>query len=139
MRFVRGDGNHIGSEAELLFGRYGRGQFFRDAQRLGINPASAFSRAALRRRRDRLLLIHHPDRGGEKAKAAEINAIYERMLKWLDGQGARWRQAKPRDAPMVGKVIDVSSPGARTAKLGALALAAVAAYAAFRRGGGKRQ
>lgn len=122
-----------------MFGRYGRGQFLKDAQRLGINAASAFSHAALRRRRDRLLLVHHPDRGGDQTKAAEINAIYERMLKWLDGDGSRWRAAEGTDAPRGASLRIASRLRERTAKVGAVALAAVAAYAAFRRGGGTRR
>jgi len=119
----------------LLFGRYGRAQFLRDAQRLGINPASAFSHAALRRRRDRLLLVHHPDRGGDPTKAAEINAIYKRMLKWLDGDGSRWSDAQLTDTPIGGGPQIISRLRANTGKLGALALAAAATYAAFRRAG----
>ena len=121
----------------MLFGRYGRAQFLRDAQRLGITPASAFSRAALRRRRDRLLFVHHPDRGGDPNKAAEVNAIYERMLNWLGGDSSRWRAAQQADSPIGASTKMV--PSSRAARIGAFAFAAAADYAAFRRGGGKRQ
>jgi len=128
----------IGSEAKVLFGRYGRGQFLRDAETLGVNPALAFSHVALRRRRDGLLLVHHPDRGGDPTKAAEINGIYERMVKWLEGDGSRWRAAEQMAAPIEASPKIVPSLRERTAKISAFALAAIAAYAAFRRGGGKR-
>jgi hypothetical protein len=81
-----------------------------------------------------LLLVHHPDRGGDPAKAAEINAIYERMLKWLDGNGSRWRDVQLTDTPIGGNPKIISRLRANTGKFGALALAAAATYAAFRRG-----
>ena len=64
--------------------RYGRAQFLRDAISLGLPTHLAFSRMALRRQRDRLILQHHPDRGGSEGKAWEINEIYGRMVKWRD-------------------------------------------------------
>ncbi len=121
----------------LLFGRYGKAQFLRDAQRLGLGPKSAFSHAALRRRRDRLLLVHHPDRGGDPHKAAEINATYERMLTWLDAEGPKGSEAQQTNTSSGVLSKFASRLGGPTAKLGALALAAVAVYGAFRRGGGK--
>lgn len=62
---------------------YGRAQFLRDALSLGLPAPHAFSRVALRRRRDRLMREHHPDRGGSDETARQINEIYARMLKWL--------------------------------------------------------
>jgi hypothetical protein len=91
----------------------------------------------LRRRRDRLLLAHHPDRGGDSNKAAEINAIYERMVNWLDGDGAKWREAQQTKTLRMAAPKIVSQLQARSAKLGAFALAIVAAYAALRGGGRK--
>lgn len=64
--------------------RYGRTQFLRDAIALGLPIGEAFSRSALRRRRDLLMREHHPDRGGSDERAREINDIYARMIKWLD-------------------------------------------------------
>lgn len=64
--------------------RYGRAQFVRDAVALGLPSHLAFSRMALRRQRDRLILQHHPDCGGSDQKAWEINEIYGRMVKWRD-------------------------------------------------------
>jgi len=64
--------------------RYRRAQFLRDAVSLGLPTHLAFSRMALRRQRDRLILQHHPDCGGSTAKAWEINEIYGRMVKWRD-------------------------------------------------------
>jgi hypothetical protein len=64
--------------------RYGRAQFLRDAVSLGLPTHLAFSRIALRRQRDQLILQHHPDCGGSANKAWEINEIYGRMVKWRD-------------------------------------------------------
>jgi hypothetical protein len=64
--------------------RYRRAQFLRDAVSLGLPAHLAFSRMALRRQRDRLILQHHPDCGGSEDKAWEINEIYGRMVKWRD-------------------------------------------------------
>ncbi len=64
--------------------RYGRAQFLRDAIALGLPVRQAFSRTALRRRRDLLMRLHHPDRGGSDDRAREINEIYARMVRWLD-------------------------------------------------------
>jgi hypothetical protein len=66
--------------------RYGRVQFLRDAISLGLPTYSAFSRTALRRQRDRLILEHHPDRGGTENRAQEINELYARMTKWLNSR-----------------------------------------------------
>jgi hypothetical protein len=76
--------------------RYGRAQFLRDALSLGLPTHLAFSRTALRRRRDRLIREHHPDRGGNNEKAQEVNEIYGRMSKWLDARykpGSRQAEA----------------------------------------------
>jgi hypothetical protein len=75
---------------------YGRAQFLRDAVSLGLPTHLAFSRNALRRQRDRLILQHHPDRGGSAAKAWEINEIYSRMVKWRD---ERYRPGELIDEP----------------------------------------
>jgi hypothetical protein len=64
--------------------RYGRAQFLRDAVSMGLPAHLAFSRMALRRQRDRLILRHHPDCGGNEDRAWEINEIYGRMVKWRD-------------------------------------------------------
>ena len=66
--------------------RYGRAQFLRDGLSLGLPTHLAFSRTALRRRRDQLIREHHPDRGGSHCKAQEINEIYTRMIRWLDSR-----------------------------------------------------
>lgn len=75
--------------------RYGRAQFLRDAISLGLPTHLAFSRMALRRQRDRLILQHHPDCGGSAAKAWEINEIYGRMVKWRDEHYPRERFDEP--------------------------------------------
>ncbi len=64
--------------------RYGRAQFFSDVAWMGLDREQAFSRTELRRQRDQLMHIHHPDRGGSEAMAARINVTYARMLDWLD-------------------------------------------------------
>jgi hypothetical protein len=75
--------------------RYGRAQFLRDALALGLPVRQAFSRTALRRQRDVLMRLHHPDRGGSDDRAREINEIYARMIRWLDGRN----RAPGRQAP----------------------------------------
>jgi len=75
--------------------RYGRAQFLRDAVSLGLPTHLAFSRMALRRQRDRLILQHHPDCGGSAAKAWEINEIYGRMIKWRDEHYPRESSVEP--------------------------------------------
>jgi hypothetical protein len=81
--------------------RYGRAQFLRDAISLGLPTYSAFSRTALRRQRDRLILEHHPDHGGTESRAQEINERYARMIKWLN---SRHRTGSRRtEAPLGGR------------------------------------
>ena len=79
--------------------RYGRAQFLRDALALGLPVRQAFSRTALRRQRDLLMRLHHPDRGGSDDRAREINEIYARMIKWLD---ERNRPPSQQPAPVAG-------------------------------------
>jgi len=76
--------------------RYGRAQFLRDASCLGLPTHLAFSRMALRRQRDCLIRVHHPDCGGSKDKAREINEIYARMVKWRD---SRYQPGEPINDP----------------------------------------
>ena len=63
---------------------YSRAQFVSDAAWMGLDLDQAFSRKNLRRQRDQLMYIHHPDRGGSEEMAACINLAYSRMLAWLD-------------------------------------------------------
>ncbi|WP_374546505.1 hypothetical protein [Rhodoblastus sp.] len=121
--------------------RYGRAQFIKDATWLGLAPDAAFSRTELRRRRDRLMNIHHPDRGGDAAKAARINAIYARMTAWLDSRGA---VESERRGPNVSPAAEPGGQGgvfksglsaafhAGAAQICAVAMVALATYAAFR-------
>ena len=117
--------------------RYGRAQFLRDAARLGMSRETALSRSELRRRRDRLMNVHHPDRGGDARKAARINAIYARMLAWLEARDAR--SADLDGAPEFQPKTKRSRNAALSERLNAgasrvwgLALVAVATYAALR-------
>ncbi len=117
--------------------RYGRAQFIKDAARLGLSRDAAFSRAELRRRRDRLMIVHHPDRGGDPRKAARINAIYARMLTWLDARSARLAETRhdARGTPpkKTGRVSALSAGlNASAARVWGLALVAAATYAAIR-------
>lgn len=63
---------------------YGRAQFLSDVAWMGMVPDQAFSRTGLRRQRDQLMNVHHPDRGGCEEMAARINVTYARMNFWLD-------------------------------------------------------
>jgi hypothetical protein len=118
--------------------RYGRAQFLKDATWLGLAPDSAFSRADLRRRRDRLMNIHHPDRGGDAEKAARINATYTRMTEWLDSRSARDSDkggsgaASESAAGEIYKSSLSAALHAGAAQICAVALVALATYAAFR-------
>jgi hypothetical protein len=82
-----------------VFARYWRTHFLKDAQRLGLSDEAAFSRAELRRRRDQLMAVHHPDHGGDASMAAEVNETYKRMIEWLDKRQARSGGA-PSAAPV---------------------------------------
>jgi hypothetical protein len=112
--------------------RYGRAQFLKDAAWMGLSPESAFSRAELRRRRDRLMSVHHPDRGGDGDKAARINAIYGRMTLWLDRNKGAELEIDPPETPNVVTSSLKAMFSAGAAQIGVVALVAVAALTAFR-------
>jgi hypothetical protein len=88
------------------------------------------------------MIQYHPDLGGDAKKAARINATYARMMEWLDKSSARDAERKTSQAAAA------NEPGglfrsslsaafhAGAAQVGALALVALATYAAFR--GGKK-
>lgn len=63
--------------------RYRRSDFLIDAEWLGLDARAALSEPELRRRRDELMNLHHPDRGGSVETASRINETYARMSKWL--------------------------------------------------------
>lgn len=118
--------------------RYGRLQFLKDAEWLGLPPEFAYSRTELRRRRNRLMIAHHPDRGGSAETAARINETYARMAEWLDHRNARCVKAKNAtasspDAPAKEKRIFRSALSAAlhggAAQIFAWALVAAATYA----------
>jgi hypothetical protein len=108
---------------------------------MGLPPEIPLSRLELRRRRDRLMIVHHPDRGGDERKAARINATYARMVDWLDSRppGEAERKvpdgssgAVPADMGGVYKSTLKAAFHAGAAQFCAVALVALAAYAAFR-------
>jgi hypothetical protein len=106
---------------------------------MGLPPEAAFSRVELRRRRDQLMIHHHPDLGGDVKKAARINATYRRMMDWLDDRSARRAESKNAETKAA-----TAEPGgvyrsglaaafhAGAAQIGAVALVALATYAALR-------
>jgi hypothetical protein len=113
-----------------------------DAAWLGVPEEAAFSRAELRRRRDQLMAVHHPDRGGDAADAARVNETYRRMVEWLDRREARALASK-RPVPEAVAKSEAESPSAsflkkalRTgaAKVAGVAVVAVAAFVALRGG-----
>jgi hypothetical protein len=107
---------------------------------MGLPPEAPLSRAELRRRRDRLMIVHHPDRGGDAKKAARINATYARMVDWLDsrpageaernGPGASSATVQAADGVYKSSLKAALHAGA--AQFCAVALVALATYAAFR-------
>jgi hypothetical protein len=121
--------------------RYGRAQFLRDAIWMGLPPEDAFSRAELRARRDRLMIIHHPDVGGDVEDAARINATYARMIAWLDNRSAGEAERKnakvaadgapEEDAGLYRQTLSAAFH-AGAAQICAVALVALATYAALR-------
>jgi hypothetical protein len=120
--------------------RYSQTQFLKDAAWIGLPPDASFSRAELRRRRDRLMSVHHPDRGGDAEKAARINATYARMVDWLDSRSAKEVERKGSEASFatdraetdVYKSSLAAAFHAGAAYFAAAALVAFATYAAFR-------
>lgn len=90
----------------------------------------AFSRSELRRRRDQLMAIHHPDRGGDPVAAARLNETYARMTYWLERRDARAAAAQKHadETPALQGI----GFRARAAKLAGAALVALATLAAMR-------
>jgi hypothetical protein len=122
-----------------VFSRYRRTRFLEDAAWLGVPEEAAFSRAELRRRRDQLMAVHHPDRGGDAASAARVNETYKRMVEWLDRREA----LASRRADLLATATPSSPPSLKSAlRTGAakVAGAAVVAFSLFvaLRGGRKR-
>jgi hypothetical protein len=76
--------------------RYGRSRFLKDAAWMGLDQEQAFSKALLKQRRDQLMSVHHPDRGGSPDMARDINATYSRMLRWLQRRSDRRERARGR-------------------------------------------
>jgi hypothetical protein len=108
---------------------------------MGLPPEIPLSRLELRRRRDRLMIVHHPDRGGDAKKAARINATYARMVDWLDRRPAGEAEGKAPEASAATVPADMGGVyksslkavfHAGAAQFCAVALVALATYAAFR-------
>ncbi len=78
---------------------YGSIQFLKDAAWFGLSARDAFSREKLRRQRDRLMSIHHPDRGGNVEIASRINSTYDSMVEWLTLWECRTAEVKPARPP----------------------------------------
>jgi hypothetical protein len=110
---------------------------------LGVPEELVFSRAELRHRRDQLMAVHHPDRGGEAASAARVNETYRRMVDWLDRREARHSKrpflgAEPRaGAGSLAPPFLKSRLGAGVAKVAGTAVVALAAFVALRGGRSK--
>jgi hypothetical protein len=103
-----------------------------DAAWLGLPEEAAFSRAELRRRRDQLMAVHHPDHGGEAASAARVNETYKRMVEWLDRRdvrAARQAELASRSAPSL-----KSALRAGAAKVAGAAVVAFSVFVALRGG-----
>ncbi len=114
-------------------GHYRRAQFLRDATWLGLSRDAALSRSELRRRRDQLMIVHHPDLGGDAETAAQINAVYARMSEWVDKQPAARPRMYPLDRDGVGQPASTERvKDAGSLRVWALALAAAATYAVLR-------
>jgi hypothetical protein len=88
------------------------------------------------------MIVHHPDRGGDVANAARINATYARMIVWLDSRSAseaerkNARAATAEAAPEEGAGLYRQTLSAAfqagAAQICAVALVALATYAALR-------
>jgi len=114
--------------------RYSRAQFIRDAAWLGVPLDAAFSRTELRRRRDHLMNIYHPDHGGDTDHAARLNATYTRMTEWLDKRRFRTAERKIQENAATPDGIEVPSiyKSGITTAFQAAALVALATLAAIR-------
>lgn len=75
---------------------YTHAQFVEDTRLFELPEDGSFTRADVRRLRDRLMQEHHPDKGGTDEKAQQINATYERLSAWIEAERRRKRSARRR-------------------------------------------
>lgn len=113
--------------------RYGRARFLKDAAWMGLDEQQAFSKLQLRRRRDKLMRAHHPDRGGPSDMATRINETYSRMVEWLDRRVERRERIQRRQKEVRGQPESdprPKSPWSTVVQVGAIQLYAFALMAA---------
>jgi hypothetical protein len=109
-----------------------------DAVSLGVPEEAAFSKAELRRCRDKLMAVHHPDHGGDAATAARVNETYRRMIEWLEQRDVRASAPTRPDGELAPEVIGPPAPSLTTkiranfTKVAGAAIVAVAAVVALR-------
>lgn len=103
--------------------RYTHAQFLEDMRLFELPEDGSITQAQVKRRRGRLMQKHHPDKGGTKEKAQQINETFERLSAWINETERRRRQAERRRR---------ASQSLRAA-LGLLLLVASSGYLALQR------
>jgi hypothetical protein len=88
-------------------------QFLEDTQLFELPEDGSFTQAHVKRRRHRLMQEHHPDKGGTKEKAQQINETYERLSAWIKVAEQRRRRAarRQRASQLLGLLLLVGSSG----------------------------
>jgi hypothetical protein len=64
--------------------RYTHAQFLKDIRLFELQGDGGFTKMHVKRGRSQLMQIHHPDKGGTKEKAQQINVTYERLSAWIE-------------------------------------------------------
>ncbi|MFZ0509842.1 MAG: J domain-containing protein [Methylocella sp.] len=82
----------------VVANRYTHVQFLDDTQLFELPEDGSFTQVHVKRRRHRLMQKHHPDKGGTKEKAQQINETYERLSAWIKHSERRKREARRRRA-----------------------------------------
>jgi hypothetical protein len=114
--------------------RYGRSRFLKDAAWMGLDEEQAFSKTLLRQRRDQLMSMHHPDRGGSPEMATDINETYSRMVQWLRRRSDRREHVRRRqelNAEPAAAARPWRSPILAALRIGAVQVCATAVIAAI--------
>lgn len=93
--------------------RYTHTQFLEDMQLFQLPDDGSFTQAHVKRRRQRLMQEHHPDKGGTKEKAQQINETYERLSAWIKNDEQRRKRAarRQRASQLLGLLLLVGSSG----------------------------